>query len=166
MPERHGTAHPNIVPYQSFMTANGEFMLAVGNDRQFIALCKVLGIAGAAFDERFETNSARVKNRTELLPILQKEFLNHPSEFWLEALSAVNVACGPINDLKAVFSDSQVKHRKMQFDFKNETFGEIPMVANPVKFSKTPIDYNRPPPILGADTKAILKRLGIDEDEL
>ena len=164
VPQRHGTAHPNIVPYQSFTTADGEFMLAVGNDRQFIALCRVLGIAAVAFDERFNTNSSRVKNRNALLPILQKEFLSQPSEFWLEALGAANVACGPINDLQAVFADEQVKHRAMQFDFKDEIFGNIPMVANPVKFSQTPIDYQRPPPILGADTKAILARLGIDDE--
>lgn len=164
VPQRHGTAHPNIVPYQSFTAADGEFMLAVGNDRQFIALCRVLGIASVAFDERFGTNSARVKNRNALLPILQREFLTHPSEFWLEALGAANVACGPINDLQAVFADEQVKHRNMQFDFKDDVFGEIPMVANPVKFSQTPIDYQRPPPILGADTKAILERLGIDDE--
>ena len=161
VPARHGTAHPNIVPYQSFMASDGEFMLAVGNDRQFIALCKVLGIASVAFDSRYATNSARVKNRSQLLPILQREFLAHPCEFWLTELAKVKVACGPINDLREVFADSQVKHRKMQFDMPHEVYGEVPMVANPVKFSQTPIDYHKPPPALGADTKTLLASLGI-----
>lgn len=156
---RHGTAHPNIVPYQSFVAEDGEFMLAVGNDRQFIALMKVLGQASIAFDSRFATNSARVKNRAILIPILQKAFITQPCEFWLEQLAKVKVACGPINNLQQVFADKQVQHRQMQFDMNHQQFGTMPLVANPLKFSKTPVDYHKAPPLLGEDTEAVLSQL-------
>lgn len=161
VPERYGTAHPNIVPYQSFVTQDGELMLAVGNDRQFKACVIVLGQAALADDERFLSNHLRVKNREILLPILVALFIKQTTEHWLAALSEVKVPCGPINNLAQVFADKQVQHRNMQFELDHLSAGKVPMVANPVKFSKTPVEYHKAPPELGADTARVLAELGI-----
>ncbi len=159
VPGRYGTAHPNIVPYQSFVTQDGELMLAVGNDRQFKACVIVLGQPALANDRRFLTNHLRVEHRDELLPLLCVLFIKQDSEYWLNALAQVKVPCGPINNLAQVFADPQVKHRNMQFDLHHPSAGTVPMVANPVKFSQTPIEYHKAPPTLGEDTEAVLAGL-------
>ena len=161
VPLRHGTAHPNIVPYQSFVTKDGELMLAVGNDRQFKACVIVLGQPELGDDPRFLSNHLRVENRAVLLPLLCQLFIRQTSEYWLSALAEVQVPCGPINNLAEVFADKQVQHRNMLFELDHPLAGQVPMVANPVKFSQTPIEYHKAPPVLGADTEAVLKGLGI-----
>ncbi|MFT4926104.1 MAG: crotonobetainyl-CoA:carnitine CoA-transferase CaiB-like acyl-CoA transferase [Phenylobacterium sp.] len=161
VPQRHGTAHPNIVPYQSFVTKDGELMLAVGNDRQFKACVIVLGQPELGDDPRFLTNHLRVENRAVLLPLLCQLFIRQTSDHWLNALAEVQVPCGPINNLAEVFADPQVQHRNMLFELEHPLAGQVPMVANPVKFSQTPIEYHKAPPVLGADTEAVLQALGI-----
>jgi crotonobetainyl-CoA:carnitine CoA-transferase CaiB-like acyl-CoA transferase len=161
VPQRLGTGHPNIVPYQSFAAEDGEFMLAVGNDRQFNTLMKVLGNASLAFDEKYSTNAERVKNRKTLIPILSKLLKNQTCEFWLSQLASAKVPCGPINDLAQVFKDPQIKHRNMQFNMSHTSGTDVPMVANPLKFSLTPVQYHKAPPTLGEDTEALLSDLGI-----
>jgi crotonobetainyl-CoA:carnitine CoA-transferase CaiB-like acyl-CoA transferase len=161
IPERQGTGHPNIVPYQSFVTQDSELMLAVGNDRQFKACARVLGQPALGDDARFITNHLRVKNRAVLVPILCRLFITQSSQHWLDALSKVSVPCGPINNLAEVFADEQVRYRNMQFALDHPSAGSVPMVANPLKFSQTPIEYHKAPPLLGEDTQAVLTGLGI-----
>ncbi len=161
-PSRQGTAHPNIVPYQALPTRDGFIMLAVGNDRQFIACCEVLGEPGLASDPRFLSNRLRVEYRDQLIPLLVSCFKTKTTAEWSQLLGRVKVPCGPINTLAEVFDDKQIKARQMQFDLPHPVAGTVPQVANPVKFSATPVVYQLAPPLLGADTEAVLKRLQDD----
>lgn len=156
VPLRQGTAHPNIVPYQAFPTRDGFLMLAVGNDRQFAACCKVLGQPALARDPRFTTNRQRVKCREQLIPLLEPLFRQNTTAEWQRLLAAEQVPCGPINDVKQVFSDPQVLSRGMRLDLSHPVAGQVPQVANPVKFSCTPVEYQGAPPLLGADTETVL----------
>ncbi|MCW8908334.1 MAG: CoA transferase, partial [Sedimenticola sp.] len=158
-PARQGTAHPNIVPYQALPTADGYLMLAVGNDRQFRACCQVLGEPGLATDSRFLNNALRVKHRQQLIPRLEALLRCRGTAEWLRLLGEVKVPCGPINTLDQVFSDPQVAARGMRMDLPHPLAGSVPQVANPVRFSATPVDYRGAPPLLGADTEAVLKWL-------
>jgi len=155
-PTRQGTAHPNIVPYQALPTSDGFLMLAVGNDRQFAACCRVLGQAELAEDARFATNRQRVKHRQQLIPLLEKLFRRKTTAEWRRLLDAEQVPCGPINSIDQVFQDPQVLARGMRLDLPHPLAGQVPQVANPVKFSRTPIEYQGAPPLLGADTAAVL----------
>jgi crotonobetainyl-CoA:carnitine CoA-transferase CaiB-like acyl-CoA transferase len=166
-PTRQGTAHPNIVPYQAFATADGHLMLAVGNDAQFERFCAAAGAAGLAADARFSTNAARVAHRALLVPAVEALLRLRTTAEWLSALAAAQVPCGPINDLAQVFAEPQVRHRGLRFELPHPTGGHVPGVRNPVRFGRTPIEHGRPPPLLGADTAAELKdRLGLDERTL
>ena len=161
VPQRLGTAHPNIVPYQSFATLDGFVMLAVGNDRQFTSFCTAAGYAEIASDERYTHNAARVANRLALVPMIAAWLLTRSTDAWLAALNLVNVPCGPINDLKRVFEHPQVKSRGLHIQLPSHG-AQVPQVANPVRFSKTPIEYHAAPPTLGQDTFAVLTEIGVD----
>jgi crotonobetainyl-CoA:carnitine CoA-transferase CaiB-like acyl-CoA transferase len=166
-PTRQGTAHPNIVPYQAFATADGHLMLAVGNDAQFERFCAAAGAAGLASDARFATNAGRVEHRLLLVPAVEALLRLRTTAEWLAALAEAKVPCGPINDLAQVFAEPQVRHRGLRLELPHPTAGQVPGVRNPVRFGRTPIEYDRPPPLLGADTAAELKdRLGLDERTL
>jgi crotonobetainyl-CoA:carnitine CoA-transferase CaiB-like acyl-CoA transferase len=166
-PKRQGTAHPNIVPYQAFATSDGHLMLAVGNDGQFRRLCATLGLAELASDPRYATNRARVENRVELVAHLSRVFAKRSRNDWLQALGRAQVPCGPINDLEDVFSDPQVVHRRMRLDLPTSDGRSVPGVRQPVLFSRTELQYERPPPRLGADTDAVLReRLELDDATL
>jgi len=166
-PSRQGTAHPNIVPYQAFATADGHLMLAVGNDAQFERFCAAAGAAGLATDARFSTNAARVAHRALLVPAVEALLRLRTTAEWLAALAAAQVPCGPINDLAQVFDEPQVRHRGLRFELPHPTAGQVPGVRNPVRFGRTPVEYGRPPPLLGADTATELKdRLGLDQRTL
>ncbi len=126
VPRRMGNGHANLVPYQAFRVADGELIVAAGNDRQFSRLCTILGLPELAGDERFRTNPARVANRAELIPLLQQKMLTrHIAEF-SEALEAAGIPAGPINEVDAVFNDPQVVHRGMKLE------GEVPGLASPI----------------------------------
>jgi crotonobetainyl-CoA:carnitine CoA-transferase CaiB-like acyl-CoA transferase len=166
-PQRHGTAHPNIVPYQSFATADGYMMLAVGNDRQFASLCAVLGCAELPADERFATNPARVANRAALVVRLQTLLSQRATHEWLEKLTAARVPCGPISDIAQVFADSQVVRRGMRLELRHPSLGRVPSVKNPINFSHSSLEYERAPPLLGEHTEEILReRLGRSPEEV
>jgi crotonobetainyl-CoA:carnitine CoA-transferase CaiB-like acyl-CoA transferase len=166
-PTRKGTAHPNIVPYQAFATADGDLMLAVGNDAQFQRFCRAAGAAGLAADARFATNAERVAHRGTLVPAVEALLRLRTTAEWLAVLAAAQVPCGPINDLAQVFAEPQVRHRGLRFELPHPTAGQVPGVRNPVRFGRTPIEYDRSPPLLGADTATELKhRLGLDERAL
>ena len=166
-PGRQGTAHPNIVPYQAFRTADGYLMLAVGNDAQFARFCGAAAAPELAADARFRTNADRVAHRADLVPQVAALLCKRTTREWIAALEVAQVPCGPINDLAQVFAEPQVRHRGLRMDLPHPTAGTAPGVRNPVRFSRTAVAYERAPPPLGADTAAELKaRLGIDESVL
>lgn len=166
-PVRQGTAHPNIVPYQAFRTADGHLMLAVGNDRQFASFCAVAGEPALAQDARFATNAARVANRAVLVPRVAQLVSSRGTAQWLEALRAAHVPCGPINDLKQVFDEPQVQHRGLKISLPHPLAGEVPGVRNPIRFSRTAIEHERAPPLLGEHTDSVLaERLGLEPGEV
>jgi len=159
IPERHGNAHANIVPYQVFRCADRDLILAVGNDGQFTAFCHVAGRAELAEDPRFRTNPDRVRNRHLLVPIVEDIMHSRPSGDWLQALTAVGVPCGPINDMGEVFEQPQVEHRGLRVEMPHPAGVPCPTVASPMRFSETPIAYDRPPPRLGQHTDEVLRQI-------
>jgi crotonobetainyl-CoA:carnitine CoA-transferase CaiB-like acyl-CoA transferase len=166
-PVRMGNAHPNIVPYQDFPTADGAMIIAVGNDGQFAALCKVLGHPEWAKDERFATNTLRVKYRETVIGLLSSVTATRPTSDWVKACEGVGVPCGPINDLKAVFDDPHVQARKLKIEMPHPTAGTMPLVGSPIRMSATPVEYRLPPPLLGQHTLAVLEEvLGLSRDEI
>jgi len=162
-PRRMGNSHPNIVPYQDFPTADGDMILAVGNDGQFARFCEIAGRPEWSADERFATNAARVRNRAVLIPLLRQTTVMKTTAEWIALLENDAVPCGPINDLAGVFADPQVRHRGLHLDLPHASGGAAPQVANPIHFSATPIAYRRAPPLLGQDTDAVLRELGRSE---
>ncbi|WP_137973785.1 CaiB/BaiF CoA-transferase family protein [Pseudomonas sp. F(2018)] len=166
-PKRLGNAHPNIVPYQDFPTADGDFILAVGNDGQFRKFCEVAGLPALPDDPRFSTNKARVAHRTELIPLLRQATVFKTTAEWVALLEAAGVPCGPINDLAQVFADPQVQARGLRVDMANGMGSSTPQVASPLRLSTTPVDYRLAPPLLGEHTDALLQRLlGLDAEQI
>ncbi len=155
-PKRLGNAHPNIVPYQDFPTADGDFILTVGNDGQFRKFCEVAGHPEWATDPRFASNSARVANRAELIPLIRQVTVFRTTAEWIAALEQAGVPCGPINDLDQVFADPQVQARGTRIRMAHPLAGEVDLVANPIRLSRTPVDYRRPPPLLGEHNREVL----------
>jgi crotonobetainyl-CoA:carnitine CoA-transferase CaiB-like acyl-CoA transferase len=166
-PQRLGNAHPNIVPYQVFAASDGHIIVAVGNENQYTRLCEVIGRPDLASDERFATNAARVNNRNELIAALREISLTRTMRQWLDALERAGVPCGPINTVADVFADPQIQARGMRLDLPHPALGSVPSVANPIKYSATPLSYRSAPPMLGADTDEILRDiLGIAPAEI
>lgn len=166
-PTRLGNGHPNIVPYEVFPASDGYFALAVGNDQQFTRFCEFAGVPGLAQDPRYATNSARVDNRDELVPELRRITARKSRDAWLRGLEAVNVPCGPVNDIHQVFEDPQVRHRGMQIRMPHPLAGSgyVDLIGNPIRFTETPVTYRRPPPVLGEHTDEVLEEvLGLDAD--
>ena len=166
-PVRQGNSHPNIVPYQVFETADAHFLLAVGNDRQFAQFCATAGRPELAVDARYRRNADRVANREQLVPELAALCRTRTTQDWLSALTAGGVPCGPINDLAAVYSDPQVRHRQLSFNLPHPDSGTVPQVRNPVLYSRTQLEYRQAPPLLGEHTDAVLAtELGLSAREL
>ncbi len=161
VPKRLGNQHPNIVPYQSFQTADGHIIVAVGNDRQFSEYCRIIDVS---VDAKFATNRGRVEGRGELIPRLIEAMKKKTTAEWIAAFEADAIPCGPINTIDQVFDDPQVKARGLQLSLLREDGVEMPSVANPIVFSKTPNVYEKPSPRLGQDTEKILREvLSVDE---
>ena len=161
-PRRMGNAHPSIVPYQDFPTEDGHMILAIGNDGQFARFCEVAGRPELAADARFATNRARVENRAELIPLLNEITATRTTTEWIAQLEARAVPCGPINGLAEVFADPQVQARGLAVKMPHPEAGEVPLVASPIRLSKTPVEYRRAPPLVGEHTDEILADLGVD----
>lgn len=163
-PQRLGNAHPSIVPYQDFPTADGHMILAIGNDGQFARFCKEAGRPDLADDVRFATNDARVRNRDKLIPILRHISTARTTSQWISALEACAVPCGPVNTISGAFADPQALARGMRISMQHADAGEIPLVASPIRLSDTPVSYRMPPPALGEHGISILRDLlGLDE---
>ena len=157
-PQRHGNAHPNIVPYQAFAASDAHIVIAVGNDTQFARFAQVLGLPELAQDPRFIRNADRVRHRDVLLPILSCAITSWTRADLLDALERHLIPAAPINRLDEVFSDPQVAARGMLVGPLDGA--PTPLIGNPIRFSRTPVTYRRAPPALGADTRAVLDELG------
>ena len=158
-PLRYGNAHPNVVPYQAFPTADGHIIIAIGNDFQFGKFCHAAGEPGLATDPRFLTNAERVRNRVAIAAEMTRLVKLRGTEAWLAALGPIGVPCGPINDMAQTFAHPQVTHRGMKLTLQHPSGGAIPLVASPMRFTEHPIEYKRPPPVLGEHTAEVLSGL-------
>ncbi len=168
-PHRRGTAHPNIVPYQAVPAADGHFMLAVGNDAQFAALCAVLGLEELAQDGRFATNPQRVRNREALMERLTARTRQRPAAQWLAALKQAGVPCGPINTIAEAFDTEQARARgmRLRMEHPKAASGGAEMIASPLRLSETPVSYRHFPPRLGEHTReALMEELGLSEEQI
>ena len=166
IPGRQGNAHQNIVPYQVFDALDAQFVLAVGNDGQFARLSCVLGVPELADNDRYAQNAERVKNRDSLIPMLQAIFRTKPAGKWIELLEEQRIPSGPVNNIAQAFENPQVRHREMCIGLPHPMSGTIPLVANPIKFSETPIRYVKAPPTLSQHTRRVLTRLvGLSDGE-
>lgn len=166
-PKRLGNAHPNIVPYQDFPGADGDFILAVGNDSQFRKFCEVAGCVELGSDPRFASNKGRVANREVLVPLLRQVTVFKSTAQWIELLEQAGVPCGPINNLQQVFEDPQVKARGLRLDMPHALGCLAPQVASPIRLSATPVEYRQAPPLLGQHTEQVLQSLlGMDLQQI
>jgi formyl-CoA transferase len=166
-PGRAGNAHQNIVPYQVFKASDGYVIIAVGNDAQFARFCEVAGRPELATDPRYQRNADRVRNRVELVAIIESFVRTRTAVDWAEALDRVGVPCGPINDIAQALADPQVAARGLRIDLPHPLAGHVPMVANPIRMSATPPAYERPPPTLGQHSAEVLRDLAdVDAAEL
>ena len=159
VPERLGNSHPNVVPYQPFHTRDGDLILACGNDNQFGKFCAAAGIPEVARDPRFIDNAARLANRDACAAALAPALRKKTTAEWIALLESVGVPCGPINRLDEVYADPQVRARGLRIDLPHPLSGTVPLVANPIKYSRTPLKYDIPPPLLGEHTTEVLSDL-------
>ncbi len=166
-PERMGNAHPNLAPYQTFQASDGELIIAVGNDRQFRSLCCVLGSEDLADDARFATNSARLAHRRELVERLGEMTSRHQKDSLLAQLTAAGVPAAPVRTIPEALADEHLRSRNMLRSLKNSQGLDVPFIANPVKFSRSTLEYNLPPPRLGEHTMQVLtENLGWTEADV
>ena len=158
-PLRYGNAHPNVVPYQAFPTADGHIIIAIGNDSQFGKFCQSAGEPALAQDPRFLTNAERVRHRAAIVAAMMRLVKQRGTEDWLARLGPIGVPCGPINDMAQTFAHPQVRHREMKLEMQHPSGATIPLVASPMRFTEHPIEYDRPPPMLGEHTTEVLSGL-------
>jgi crotonobetainyl-CoA:carnitine CoA-transferase CaiB-like acyl-CoA transferase len=159
LPQRTGIRSQLTCPYQDFECADGPIMIAVGNDRQYRQLCKVLRRPDLADDPRYATTPQRVANREALVPEIARILRGQPIDHWMPLLRDANVPAGPINDFRQVFDDPQIRHREVVQEIDHPLSGRLSMVGNPLKFSETPVEYRRAPPLLGQHTGEVLREL-------
>lgn len=165
-PRRHGNGHPNIMPQHVFHCADGDIVLAVGNDGQFRRLCEALGDTDLLNDGRLTENRGRVAHRDELLGRLADHFAGYTRADLLARLDAADVPAGPINSVAEVFAEPQVQARGMAGELDHPTAGKVPQVFSPLKFTETPLTPTAAPPLLGAESDEILKTLGYTDGEI
>lgn len=154
--KRYANGHPNIVPYQAFKTSDGYVVVACGNDRLYQTLCTLLEREDLARDSRFSSNPQRIRNRTELLPQLQAQFLLHDSNYWLATLRQAGIPCGSINKVSQVFEDPQIQVRGLVWECDHPTAGKIKLSGSPMRLSETPTRLYKAPPLLGEDNEKFL----------
>lgn len=169
VPARLGNEHPNIAPYQVFPTADGNIVIACGNEQQFQRLCQIIGRPDILDDPRFARNANRLANRKALVDVLNPILQGKPSAHWLAELEKQSISCGPINNLQQVFEDEQVQARGMRLQMPHPALGDKPvsMVASPMRFSGTPVSYRHPAPLLGQHTDEVLREvLGLTPEQI
>ena len=160
-PRRQGNSHPNIVPYQPFDAADQPIIIAVGNDRQFTRLAEICGHPEWASDGRFESNGARVANRSEIVRLIGESIRGRPASEWLDQFEAAGIPAGPINSITQALADVQAQHRNMV-----QAIAGVPMVGSPVRLDGNQAESNLPPPRLGEHTNDILAALGLEGEEI
>ena len=165
-PGRRGNAHPNIVPYETFATADGEVAVAVGSERQWPRFCAATGLEHLAADPRFATNGDRVAHRAELRPLLAERFVAETSEAWLGRLAVAEIPVGPINDVLGALRHPQAVARGIVVEMDHPVLGRISQVGPPFALAATPASVRTPPPTLGEQTDEILAELGYAPDEV
>jgi crotonobetainyl-CoA:carnitine CoA-transferase CaiB-like acyl-CoA transferase len=167
-PKRWGNAHPNIVPYEVFRGSDEKyFVVGVGTEplwKRFIEVINIQNEIGR--DERFSTNALRIKNRQMLVPLLQTTFLREPATTWLEKFAAAEIPAGPINTVAEALEDKQTRERGLIVQLEHPTIGTAKSIANPIRFSSTPVSYRLPPPLLGEHTAEILQSLGYSAQDV
>lgn len=165
VPGRYGNAHANIVPYQVFKAADQDFIIACGNDKQFVALSQAIGLPELPNDPRFVTNALRIQHRTEIGALLSQHFASNSAKHWVEAIHAVKVPVGLINNLEQAFEEPQVKARNMLVEMQHPLKQKLQVIGSPIKLSRTPVEYKKAPPMLGEHTDEILSRV-VNADQL
>ena len=165
IPGRYGNAHANIVPYQVFRAADQDFIIACGNDKQFVALSAAIGLPDLPQDPRFVTNALRIQHRAEITELLTKHFLTNTAKHWVQAIHAVKVPVGLINNLEQAFQEPQVQARNMLVEIPHPLKEKLTVIGSPIKLSRTPVEYRKAPPMLGEHTNEILSRV-VDEEKL
>ena len=165
VPGRYGNAHANIVPYQVFKAADQDFIIACGNDKQFVALSNAIGLPDLPNDPRFTTNALRIKHRSEIGELLSAHFLSNNAKHWVEVIHAVKVPVGLINNLEQAFEEPQVKARDMLVEMQHPLKDKLKVIGSPIKLSRTPVEYKKAPPMLGEHTNEILGRV-VDAEKL
>ena len=167
VPGRYGNAHANIVPYQVFRAKDRDFVIACGNDGQFLALCNAIGFADLPQDSRFRRNSDRIAHRDDLSNILNAHFKTENADVWVNCIHEAKVPVGPINNIAQALDEPQVKARNLQVRLPHPQNDAFEMTASPIRLSDTPVVYERPPPMLGQHTLEVLRsRLGLAEKRL
>ncbi|WP_282127385.1 CaiB/BaiF CoA transferase family protein [Roseobacter litoralis] len=166
LPVRRGNAHPNIVPYEAFGCSDGHVLVAVGNDTQFARFCDVLGCPEMAADTRFTTNLARIENRDVLIPLIAERLSGITKADVIARLHAVKVPVGPINTVAEALHSDQAKARGVvqEMAAPGVQGGTVQLLGNPLKLSRTPVRYDRPPPRFGQDTETVLRDFGLSDD--
>ncbi|AHC35743.1 MULTISPECIES: CaiB/BaiF CoA transferase family protein [Pseudomonadaceae] len=166
-PGRYGNAHANIVPYQVFRASDRDFIIACGNDSQFVALCDAIGLPELPKDPRFARNADRVSNREEIVAILSRHFLGGLADEWVGRIHPQGVPVGAINSIAQALDEPQILARNMLVNIPHPLKADFVTVGSPIKLSRTPVEYLRPAPMLGEHTDEVLKRqLGLDDERL
>jgi formyl-CoA transferase len=166
VPQRMGSAHPLIVPYQAFQASDGYINIAAGNDNLWKKFCDALGLNGIVDDPKFATNAQRVENRNEVVAIISKVIATKTMKEWLDIIEKAGVPCGPINTVDQVFSDPQVLARDMLVDVEHPEYGKVKVTGPPIKFSETPAAVSTAPPSLGQHNETIYKELGLSGSDI
>ncbi|MBB4105538.1 CaiB/BaiF CoA transferase family protein [Allorhizobium borbori] len=165
VPERKGNKHPNIQPQDVFAVRDGHMVLAVGNDEQFARFAEALDMPELATDPRYAKNADRVRNLDVLHPLISARLKTRDLTDWLARLGERKIPCGPINTVPMVFEEAQVKHRQMLRKLPHPLAGEVAQVVSPMRFERSALEFDRAPPLLGADTQAVLAELGLFKED-
>lgn len=165
-PGLSGNAHPNIVPYQVFETADEPVVIAVGNDGQFVSLCDAINCSDLGSDPRFNTNSLRVHNRAVLIPLIAVEIVKMPATHWLSLLEDRGIPTGPVNSIAEAFEDPQVKDRGTVMQLERADLGAVPSVRSPIRLKSCNPEKGRAPPALGDSTVAVLREIGFEQAQI
>ena len=165
VPKRNGNTNAVVCPSDVFAAEDGDIVLAISNDSQFRSFCDLIDMPDLAKDERFSTNMARFANRDALYEIISPPLKQAPTAIWVARCAKANVPCGPINHMHEVFADAQVRHRELAINVPHGSGKKVRLIRSPINLSQTPVEH-RAPPLLGADTDAVLGELGRSPDEI